>query len=369
MVSDNRLPFGRTILVTGGAGFIGSALCRLLIKETDCKIINIDKLSYASDLRSLHSIADNERYEFIHCDIGDHQQLNGIFDRYQPDSVMHLAAESHVDRSIQGPAPFIAANIVGTYSLLEAARRYLSGKGAVIRDRFRFLHVSTDEVYGSLGSVGYFTEETAYDPRSPYSASKAASDHLVMAWHHTFGLPTLMTNCGNNYGPYQFPEKFIPTVITSILYGRKIPVYGSGTNVRDWIYVEDHARALAEVLHQGMIGRKYNIGASEQRSNIDIVHTLCGLTDQIAQTNRDSRTLIEFVTDRPGHDQRYAIDSSKVRQEIGWKPSRTFSQGMEETVRWYVNHKEWWEEILHSGRYGGERLGLLKNDKESLHHK
>jgi dTDP-glucose 4,6-dehydratase len=352
------LPSGRTILVTGGAGFIGSALCRLLVRETDNRVINLDKLSYASDLRSLASIASDPRYRFVQADICDKEALGQVFSTFGPDSVMHLAAESHVDRSIDGPSPFIHSNIVGTYSLLEAARSYFSGLDAAQKNRFRFLHVSTDEVYGSLGQEGYFTEHTPYDPRSPYSASKAASDHLVMAWHHTFGMPALMTNCGNNYGPYQFPEKFIPTMIIRALRGQKMPVYGSGTNVRDWIHVDDHARALAVTLANGSIGQKYNIGASQQKANLEVAQSICALVDRLASPNRDSGRLIEFVADRPGHDQRYAIDPSRARQELGWRPRHDFADGLESTVRWYIENKDWWSDILDSGRYGGERQGL-----------
>ncbi len=346
------------ILVTGGAGFIGSALCRLLIRETDNRVVNLDKLSYASDLRSLESVAGDPRYAFVQADIADRAALDLALAKHRPDAVMHLAAESHVDRSIEGPGAFISSNIVGTYVLLEACRAYLEGQKSEFRDRFRFLHASTDEVYGSLEANGFFTESTRYDPRSPYSASKAASDHLVMAWHHTFGLPVLVTNCGNNYGPYQFPEKFVPTMIIRALRGQCLPVYGSGTNVRDWIHVEDHASALAQVLERGAIGQHYNIGAEEQRANLDVARRICELVDRIAAPNRKSSDLISLVPDRPGHDQRYAIDPTKVRREIGWRPRHDFAGGIETTVRWYVEHKDWWSDILQSGRYDGERLGL-----------
>jgi dTDP-glucose 4,6-dehydratase len=348
----------RTILVTGGAGFIGSAVCRLLRDATDCWIVNLDKLSYASSPAALAPLAGNPGYAFEQADLCDRAALADIFHRHQPDSVVHLAAESHVDRSIDGPQAFIMSNVVGTFNLLEACRAHLTSLPEGARGEFRLVHVSTDEVYGSLGDSGEFDEDSQYDPRSPYSASKAASDHLAAAWRHTFGIPTLITNCGNNYGPFQFPEKFIPTLIIRALKGQELPIYGGGTNVRDWIHVEDHARALLGVLAFGAIGGKYLIGAGEQRRNLDLAGMICDLVDRIVPRNQPSRSLMTHVTDRPGHDHRYAIDPSRVRVEIGWRPQRSLAEGLESTVRWYVDQKDWWEDIFQSGRYGGERLGL-----------
>jgi dTDP-glucose 4,6-dehydratase len=350
----------RTILVTGGAGFIGSAVCRLLQDATDCRIVNLDKLSYASSPAALAPLAGNPRYAFEQADLCDRAALADIFHRHQPDSVVNLAAESHVDRSIDGPQAFIMSNVVGTFNLLEACRAHLASLPDSARDGFRLVHVSTDEVYGSLGESGAFDEDSQYDPRSPYSASKAASDHLAAAWRHTFGIPTLITNCGNNYGPFQFPEKFIPTLIIRALKGQELPIYGGGTNVRDWIHVEDHARALVGVLAFGAIGGKYLIGAGEQRRNLDLAGMICDLVDRIVPRNQPSRSLMTHVTDRPGHDHRYAIDPSRVRAEIGWRPQRSLAEGLESTVRWYVDQKDWWEDIFRSGRYGGERLGLTR---------
>ena len=348
----------RTILVTGGAGFIGSAVCRLLRDATDCRIVNLDKLSYASSPAALQTLVGDPRYAFEQADLCDRTALAGIFRRHSPDSVIHLAAESHVDRSIDGPHAFIMSNVVGTFSLLEACRAHLGSLAESARADFRLVHVSTDEVYGSLGDGGRFDEHSSYDPRSPYSASKAASDHLAAAWRHTFGIPTLITNCGNNYGPFQFPEKFIPTLIIRALKGQELPIYGGGTNVRDWIHVEDHARALLGVLAFGVTGGKYLIGAEEQRRNLDLAEMICDLVDRAVPRNQPSRSLLTHVTDRPGHDHRYAIDSSKVRAEIGWRPGRSLAEGLEQTVRWYIDQKDWWEDIFRSGRYGGERLGL-----------
>jgi dTDP-glucose 4,6-dehydratase len=348
----------KTILVTGGAGFIGSAVCRLLQAQTACRIVNLDKLGYASSPAALADLAGDPRYVFEQADICDRDALGAIFQRHRPDAVLHLAAESHVDRSIDGPQAFVMTNVVGTFNVLEACRAHLQERSAIDREAFRLLHVSTDEVYGSLPEGGFFDENSTYDPRSPYSASKAASDHLASAWRHTFGVPTLITNCGNNYGPFQFPEKFIPTMIIRALKGQPLPVYGGGTNVRDWIHVEDHARALLGVLAFGTLGEKYLIGAQEPHRNIDIAETICDLVDRVVPRNGVSRSLITHVADRPGHDQRYAIDPARVAAEIGWKPLRSLQAGLEETVRWYVERKEWWEEIFQSGRYGGERLGL-----------
>jgi len=357
-----RSALGRkTILVTGGAGFIGSAVCRQLQTLTACRIVNLDKLGYASSLEALRPLAGDPRYAFERADICDRDALGAILQRHRPDAVLHLAAESHVDRSIEGPQAFIMSNIVGTFNLLEACRAHLQERSQAERDAFRLLHVSTDEVYGSLGDDGLFDEQSRYDPRSPYSASKAASDHLASAWRHTFGVPTIITNCGNNYGPFQFPEKFIPTLIIRALKGQSLPIYGGGTNVRDWIHVEDHARALLGVVALGAIGEKYLIGATEPRRNLDLAEMICDLVDRAVPRNLSSRSLITHVADRPGHDHRYAIDATRVTAEIGWRPLRQLQGGLEETVRWYLEHRDWWEEILGSGRYGGERLGLLKS--------
>jgi dTDP-glucose 4,6-dehydratase len=345
-------------LVTGGAGFIGSAVCRHLI-ASGFSVVNVDKLTYAANLTALDAIANHPHYKFYRIDVCDRTGLKDIFGREQPDAVMHLAAESHVDRSIGEPGAFILTNVVGTYELLEVARDYFERLPGARPDQFRFLHVSTDEVYGSLDSGGPFTEETAYDPNSPYSASKAASDHLVGAWHSTYGLPVLVTNCGNNYGPYQFPEKLIPLMITNAILGKELPVYGDGQNVRDWLYVEDHAAALMAVLCRGTPGERYNIGGRNERSNLAIVTAICDYLDQRLPCERgmSHREAITFVADRPGHDFRYAIDSAKVEREIGWRPSQSFEEGLAATVDWYIANEIWWREIRR-GRYDGERLGL-----------
>jgi dTDP-glucose 4,6-dehydratase len=348
----------QTILVTGGAGFVGSAVCRLLRKITDCRVVNLDKLSYASSPSALASLAGDPRYHFEQVNLCDRPAVADVFRRQRPDAVIHLAAESHVDRSIDGPQAFVMSNVVGTFNLLEASRAYLNAWADGQRANFRLLHVSTDEVYGSLGDSGAFDEHSRYDPRSPYSATKAASDHLASAWRHTFGVPTIITNCGNNYGPFQFPEKFIPTLIIRALKGQELPIYGGGTNVRDWIHVEDHARALLGVLAFGTAGEKYLIGAAEQRRNLDLAEMICDLIDRAVPRNQPSRSLITYVADRPGHDHRYAIDPAKVRTEIGWRPLHSLADGLESTVQWYMDHKDWWEDIFRSGRYGGERLGL-----------
>ncbi len=348
----------RTILVTGGAGFVGSAVCRLLRDVTACRIVNLDKLSYASSPAALEALARDPRYAFEQADLCDRTAVADILQRHRPEAVIHLAAESHVDRSIDGPQAFIMSNVVGTFNLLEACRAHLAALPDSVRAAFRLVHVSTDEVYGSLGDDGQFDEQSRYDPRSPYSASKAASDHLAAAWHHTFGVPTLITNCGNNYGPFQFPEKFIPTLIIRALKGQELPVYGGGTNVRDWIHVEDHARALLGVLAFGTLGGKYLIGAQEQRRNLELAELICDLVDSVVPRSQPSRSLITHVADRPGHDHRYAIDPSKMQAEIGWKPQRSLVEGLEATVRWYIDHKDWWGDIFRSGRYDGERLGL-----------
>jgi dTDP-glucose 4,6-dehydratase len=353
----------KTILVTGGAGFIGGAVCRLLHGLTGCRIVNLDKLGYASSPDALKDVAQDQRYAFEHADITDRAALTRIFRQHRPDAVIHLAAESHVDRSIDGPQAFITNNVVGTLHLLEACRAHLQECNEAARAAFRFLHVSTDEVYGSAEDGASFDGESAYDPRSPYSASKAASDHLASAWRHTFGVPTIITNCGNNYGPFQFPEKFIPTLIIRALKGQPLPIYGGGDQVRDWIHVEDHARALLGVLARGQVGGKYLIGAGEQRRNLELAELICDLVDRIVPRNANSRSLITHVADRPGHDRRYAIDSTQVRAEIGWRPTRSLQDGLESTVRWYVERKDWWEEIFRSGRYDGERQGLAAPDK------
>lgn len=348
-----------TLLVTGGAGFIGSALIRRLISQSSYRVINIDKLTYAGNLESLIEVENHPNYVFEQADICDAERMAEIFANYQPQAIMHLAAESHVDRSIDGPADFIETNIVGTYTLLEAARHYWRQLDAETAAKFRFHHISTDEVYGSLGEDGLFTETSPYQPNSPYSASKASSDHLVRAWHHTYGLPVVMTNCSNNYGPYQFPEKLIPLMINNALAGKKLPVYGSGENIRDWLYVDDHADALQLVLEQGVLGDSYNIGGFNEHTNLDVVHTLCDILDELLPDSpyKPHKNLIEFVTDRPGHDQRYAIDASKINQELGWQPKETFATGLRKTVMWYLSNREWNEHVL-DGSYQQQRLGL-----------
>ena len=347
------------VLVTGGAGFIGSAVCRYLIRETEATVINVDKLTYAANLDSLAEIADDPRYRFEKVDICDAPEVGRVFHELQPDAIMHLAAESHVDRSIDGPAAFIQTNILGTYTLLEVARHYWDQLDGTRRARFRFHHVSTDEVFGSLGPDGLFHEDTAYAPNSPYSASKASADHLVRAWHKTYGLPVVISNCSNNYGPHQFPEKLIPLVIINGLEGKPLPVYGSGENVRDWLYVDDHARALHHILTEGRLGETYNVGGNAERPNIDVVRKICALLDRVVPDtrHRPHEALITFVADRPGHDMRYAIDASKVKRELGWKPVETFETGLEKTVRWYLDNRTWWERVR-EGDYRGERLGL-----------
>ena len=341
------------LLVTGGAGFIGSAVVRLAVSRGH-EVVNLDALTYAACLENVASVSASPLYTFEQADIRDLPALEAIFQKHQPDAVMHLAAESHVDRSIDGPQAFIETNVMGTYNMLQAARHYWEGRGKP--KAFRFHHISTDEVFGSLGATGQFTEETPYDPRSPYSASKASSDHLVRAWNETYGLPVVLTNCSNNYGPFHFPEKLIPVVILSALAGKPIPIYGKGENVRDWLYVEDHADALLLVLEKGALGRSYNIGGENERSNLELVQTICTILDTLKPASAPYADLIEFVTDRPGHDLRYAIDPTRIREELGWRPSVTVEEGLEKTVRWYLENEEWWQPLL--ARAGvGERLG------------
>ncbi|WP_314959440.1 dTDP-glucose 4,6-dehydratase [Bradyrhizobium cosmicum] len=347
-----------TIFVTGGAGFIGSAVVRHLLRDTHARVVNIDKLTYAANLESIPNAAGNPRYAFEKQCICEAPSLRKLFERYQPDAVMNLAAESHVDRSIDGPGEFIQTNIVGTFTLLQEALRYWKGMSADRRSRFRFLHVSTDEVFGSLGKDGYFTETTAYAPNSPYSASKASSDHLVRAWRETYELPTMVTNCSNNYGPYHFPEKLIPHMIIKGLAEEALPVYGDGQNIRDWLYVEDHAKALALVLERGLVGETYNVGGRNERSNLHVVEGICDLLDEISPSGAGSRrSLISFVPDRPGHDRRYAIDASKLEDQLGWRADENFESGLAKTVRWFVDNRIWWENILGRG-YQQKRIGL-----------
>ena len=341
------------ILITGGAGFIGSAVVRLFIANGH-SVINVDALTYAACLDTLTNVADNPNYVFVNADIKDRAALDLIFFKHMPQAVIHLAAESHVDRSIDAPYAFVETNIVGTFNMLEAARKYwqLNGKPS----SFRFHHISTDEVFGSLGPTGMFTEDTNYDPQSPYSSSKASSDHLVRAWHKTYGLPVIVTNCSNNYGPYQFPEKLIPLIILNAIQNKSLPIYGKGDNVRDWLFVEDHADALLLVLEKGLVGRSYNIGGENERTNLEVVKSICGILDRLRPRVNGSYTdLIEFVSDRPGHDKRYAIDSSRIKVELKWQPSVGFEEGLEKTVKWYLDNENWWRPLLE--RSTGKRLG------------
>lgn len=358
------------ILITGGAGFIGSAVVRYIISNTQDSVINLDKLTYAGNLESLNPVSDSSRYAFEQIDICDRTALDRVFAEHQPDAIMHLAAESHVDRSIDGPAAFIETNIVGTYTLLEAARQYWQSLDEKRKSTFRFHHISTDEVYGDLESPeDLFTEQTPYAPSSPYSASKASSDHLVRAWRRTYGLPTVITNCSNNYGPYHFPEKLIPLVILNALEGKPLPVYGKGNQVRDWLYVEDHARALFKVATEGKIGETYNIGGHNEKQNIEVVHSICDLLEQLAPNsspnNTGYRSLITFVSDRPGHDLRYAIDASKIQRDLGWTPQETFETGLRKTVQWYLDNLEWCRRVQ-DGSYQRERLGTSEKGNTQL---
>jgi dTDP-glucose 4,6-dehydratase len=373
------------ILVTGGAGFIGSAVVREIIEHTDNSVVNLDKLTYAGNLSSLNTVDKSDRYQFVQVDICDEAGVQNIFNQYQPDAIMHLAAESHVDRSIDGPAEFLQTNIMGTFNLLECARAYYQSLSEERKTIFRFHHISTDEVYGDLDDDGLFTEETSYAPSSPYSASKASSDHLVRAWQRTYGLPVLITNCSNNYGPYHFPEKLIPHIIINALQGKPLPIYGKGNQVRDWLYVEDHARALSTVLDKGIIGETYNIGGHNERQNIDVVYAICEILEELVPENPYSRkqsdlhskkshhkvgenpngfkSLITYVTDRPGHDVRYAIDASKIQQNLGWTPIETFESGIRKTVEWYLNNQSWWQDVL-DGSYQLGRLGKIETKLE-----
>ena len=349
------------ILVTGGAGFIGSAVIRHIIRDTQDTVINLDKLTYAGNLESLAEVSDSERYHFEHVDICQRDELDRVFAKHQPDLVMHLAAESHVDRSIDGPAAFIETNVMGTYHLLESARQYWSTLDETRKAAFRFHHISTDEVYGDLeGTDDLFTETTSYAPSSPYSASKASSDHLVRAWQRTYGFPTLVTNCSNNYGPYHFPEKLIPLMILNALDGKPLPVYGDGMQIRDWLFVEDHARALYKVVTEGEIGETYNIGGHNEKANIEVVKTICSLLEEFRPNKpagvESYESLITYVKDRPGHDVRYAIDATKIAQELNWTPEETFESGIRKTVEWYLNNQQWWQRVL-DGSYSLERLG------------
>ena len=349
----------QTLLITGGAGFIGGNFVHHLLAGEGYRVVNLDALTYAGNRDTLAALENDPRHVFVEGDIGDRDLVADLLTEYRPHAVVNFAAESHVDRSIDDPSPFLNTNVMGTFRLLEAVRRYWSGLAAEQAEAFRFLHVSTDEVYGSLGSEGKFTETTAYAPNSPYSASKAASDHMVRAWHHTYGLPVLTTNCSNNYGPYQFPEKLIPLMIRNALAGRPLPVYGDGANVRDWLYVEDHCRAIERVLQAGIPGEVYNVGGNSEKTNLEVVHTLCAVLDELVPDSprRPHADLIQFVTDRPGHDRRYAIDAGKLQRELGWRPEETFETGLRRTVQWYLEHRAWVQRVM-DGSYRGERLGV-----------
>lgn len=350
------------VIVTGGAGFIGSALVRHLVLERGYDVLNIDKLTYAGNLASLKLVDGRNNYQFYQADICDRQAMEQAVGSFRPDRIMHLAAESHVDRSITGAADFVQTNVIGTFTLLEVARGYWNGLSSAAKEAFRFLHVSTDEVYGSLGDDGLFQETTPYDPSSPYSASKASSDHLAKAWERTYGLPVVVSNCSNNYGPYHFPEKLIPLTILNALSGRALPVYGKGENVRDWLYVEDHARALDLIVEKGCVGETYNVGGRNERKNIDVVRRICQVLDRLVPGGQPRDALIEFVTDRPGHDARYAIDATKLETELGWRAQENFETGIEKTVRWYLDNEWWWRPLRE--RYDGQRLGVLPETVE-----
>lgn len=349
----------KTILVTGGAGFIGGNFVRRLVGKGHVIVINLDALTYAGNLETLADLDGNDNHRFVLGSIGDKSLVDYLLARYQPGAIVNFAAESHVDRSIDSPGAFIQTNVVGTYGLLESAKAYWRQLDSEERQNFRFLHVSTDEVYGSLGAEGKFTEQTPYQPNSPYSASKAASDHLVRAYHHTYDFPVLTTNCSNNYGPYQFPEKLIPLMILNALKGKSLPIYGAGLNVRDWLYVEDHCRAIETVLEKGSIGEVYNIGGDNEKTNLEVVETICAVLDELMPDSnfRPHRNLMQFVQDRPGHDLRYAIDAGKIKRELGWEPQETFETGLRKTIQWYLDNKAWWSNVL-DGSYRGERLGL-----------
>ncbi|CAD7341491.1 dTDP-glucose 4,6-dehydratase [Sphingomonadales bacterium 56] len=344
------------VIVTGGAGFIGSALVRYLALEKDYEVLTIDALTYAGCEASLKDVKEKGNHRFLKANICDRAVMDEVIATFRPDRIMHLAAESHVDRSITGAADFIQTNVVGSFTLLEAARSYWNGLSEAAKDAFRFLHVSTDEVYGSLGEEGLFEETTPYDPSSPYSASKAASDHLAKAWQRTYGLPVVVSNCSNNYGPYHFPEKLIPLTILNALAGRALPVYGKGENVRDWLYVDDHARALDLIIEKGVPGETYNVGGRNERRNIDVVRRICAVLDELVPSDSPREELIEFVTDRPGHDARYAIDATRLETELGWRAQENFDSGIEKTVRWYLDNEWWWKPLR--DRYNGQRLGL-----------
>lgn len=350
------------IVVTGGAGFIGSALVRHLVTEVGAEVLTLDKLTYAGNLGNLAAVEGRTNHRFVQADICDRAAVDAVMASFRPDRIYHLAAESHVDRSITGAADFITTNVMGTFTLLESARHYWNGLEGAAKADFRFLHVSTDEVYGSLGAEGLFTETTPYDPSSPYSASKAASDHLAIAWGRTYGLPTVVSNCSNNYGPYHFPEKLIPLVILNAMHGKPLPVYGDGSNIRDWLYVEDHARALHLIASRGRLGETYNVGGRNERKNIDVVRTVCTILDRLSPKNHPHADLITFVTDRPGHDARYAIDATKLETELGWRAQENFESGIEKTVRWYLDNEAWWRP-LRDKVYAGERLGVLTGAK------
>ena len=356
-----------TVIVTGGAGFIGSAVIRHLLDQFDTNVVNLDKLTYAGNEATIAGFAGNSRYSFEKCDICDRSAVARIFQHYQPQAVMHLAAESHVDRSIDGPWEFVNTNIIGTYNLLEITREYLDKLPAgQDREKFRFHHISTDEVFGTLGEQGLFTEDSPYQPNSPYSASKASSDHLVRAWNETFGLPVVLSNCSNNYGPYQYPEKLLPVIIFKATSQQAIPVYGTGSNIRDWLYVDDHAAALVRIMLHGKIGRSYNVGGNEERTNLDVVNTVCKILDRLqpAADGKPYVSLVEYVTDRPGHDFRYAIDASRIKQELNWEPAETFESGMQKTVQWYLDNQAWVDAVQASNDLRGHRLGSVKRAGE-----